>query len=63
MSFSSSKPKLPPPAPMPADDLDFEAARRSEMRRLRSLRGRRSTILTWGVEPSGTVQQKSLLGM
>jgi hypothetical protein len=60
----------PPPAPSPTpESVDIQAVEKgdAERRRLKSLRGRRSTILTEGTlggdaTASGSQQKKSLLG-
>lgn len=61
----SGKAKLPPtPAPSPTpEDIDLQSIQKgdAERRRIKSQRGRRSTILTT-VSPNNNLEKKSLLG-
>ncbi len=64
MTGSGTKAKLPPladPIPIP-EDIDTQALQKgeAERRRLKSRKGRRSTILTEGT--LGVNEKKSLLG-
>lgn len=63
--FGSSTPAIQPTPPIPRkSDREIQARTAAERKRLRDMKGRRSTVLTGGqgLQEEATVGKKSLLG-